>query len=46
MTIEPLECICGAKLRIETDDPQYLKKRKEEFEREHERCNEQKNPVN
>jgi hypothetical protein len=39
MTILPMECPhCGATLRIETDDPKYLEKRKEQFLREHERC--------
>jgi hypothetical protein len=39
MTILPLECPhCGATLRIETDDPQYLKERTEQWEKEHEKC--------
>jgi len=39
MTIEPLTCDkCGARLRIETDDPKYLEKKKEEFSEKHKDC--------
>lgn len=40
MTIETLTCDkCGSTLRIETDDNEYLKERKAEFEAEHKNCN-------
>ena len=38
MTIEILVCTCGKSLRIETDDQEYLKKKKAEFERKHSGC--------
>lgn len=38
MTIETLTCQCGATLRIETDDQEYLKKKKAEFEKKHGNC--------
>ena len=38
MTIETLTCQCGATLRIETDDPKFLEKKKREWEREHRHC--------
>jgi hypothetical protein len=34
MTTYPLTCDkCGAKLRIETDDPKFLEAKKKEFEK-------------
>ena len=39
MTIETITCQCGATMRIETDDPEFLKKAKAEFERNHRGCN-------
>lgn len=39
LTIETLVCTCGKSLRIETDDQEYLKKKKAEFEKKHGNCN-------
>lgn len=38
MIIETITCQCGATMRIETDDQEYLKKKKAEFERKHSGC--------
>ena len=38
MIIETLICTCGKSLRIETDDQEYLKKKKAEFEKKHGNC--------
>jgi hypothetical protein len=39
MTPETLTCDkCGAKMRIETDDPKYLEEKKLKFEKDHGKC--------
>jgi len=42
MTIETIVCVCGATLRVETDDLRFLEKTKKEWEREHKNCQKNK----